>query len=59
MDICRSMSLSYDKLASNLNNDQRNHFEEFYKGDAAFIVMRQKYVHLYEYMDGLKIFERT
>ena len=53
------MSLSYDKLASNLINDQCNHFEEFYKGDAAFIVMRQKYVHLYEYMDGLKIFERT
>ena len=45
---CRFRPFNLDKFASNLNDDQCKHIEEFYKGEKFSKLMMQKGVYLNE-----------
>lgn len=53
IDSWRFMVSSWDKLASNLDDDPWKNLREFYKGDKVFKLMRQNGVFLYGYNDYL------
>ena len=57
IDSFRFMSLSLDKLASNLTDEQCKNLRWFYKEN--FNLMRRKGVYPYEYMDSWERFEET